>query len=783
MSTYKSTRSQDNSSQDERGTQSNLSQDERNTKNNTKNIRNAADVAIASKNPYAMAIGGAVKAADKITGGKSTEALGKAMTKANKTVPGGKKIQDASNKLSESGASDAIGKAASMKNGTGGGAASTGASAGSQAGNAASSASGGGGATGGTDALSSPSDMGGFNPFSKKNTSNNEKDDSQNNGDDKSEASFEGTGTGKMPVKAAVMFLAPIFVIFLIFVGLLNAITNNFADYEDALGASGATGGETGGILYSAANPEAREFYERINNVKLSMQANGKSVDALKIVAVYHILTTNDPNIDYESMTEAKIREIADAMFSGNSYNETVFKENLINNIFPKYLPGTSEKKREQMAEDVFDYIDRYYSFIGLDTSSTCAAIGSCTYEIKGFYIPGSGNITKSMSIKDLKVRLMECGSPYGNGSYTTPIDQDLVSFEDYVAGVAYAEIGDYAPDEAIKAQMIASRSFALARPTGMNNGLGKKLEEENGQWILQISSCVADQVFCNINEGCSYMGGGDGQGGVVRSGKVQGAERTRDPLPEDHKLRSLAASVQGEVLVNNQGNIIQAGYLSDVSNAFTSLANQGMNYRQILLQVYGGEVRNYGATDIQKMSCNTGSSGCSNASTGPYASWKQYEGSWTEINLGDSGQTIRQIGCLVTSISMLIAKSGVETNISNFNPGTFVEFLNNNGGFASGGNFVWSSATLAAPSFKYQGQISVSGYTREQKLSKIKELLDQGAYVTAEVKGNTGQHWVAIDAISGNNVIMMDPGSQSTDLWGQYDWRNTSRLAYYKVN
>lgn len=785
MSTYQSTRSQKESPEDQRSTQ-----------NNTKNIRNAADVAIASKHPYAMAAGAIVKGADKLTGGKSTEALGKAMTKANKSAPGGKKIQKASNKLSESGASDAIGKAASMKNsagGGGGGAASSGAAGaqGASAGaNAASSANRSVSAPNNSQPSNAPSSsgsssgggstFGGMGGSRSKQSSSN---DNQDSGGEQGTADISGSAFGKFAAKTVVTLFAPLLLIFLIFFGLMSAVTNNFSDYEDALGASGATGGETGGILYSAANPEAREFYERINNVKLSMQANGKSVDALKIVAVYHILTTNDPNIDYKSMTEAKIREIADAMFSGNSYNETVFKENLINNIFPKYLPGTSEKKREQMAEDVFDYIDRYYSFIGLDTSSTCAAIGSCTYEIKGFYIPGSGNITKSMSIKDLKVRLMECGSPYGNGSYTTPIDQDLVSFEDYVAGVAYAEIGDYAPDEAIKAQMIASRSFALARPTGMNNGLGKKLEEENGQWILQISSCVADQVFCNINEGCSYMGGGDGQGGIVRSGKVPGAERTRDPLPEDHKLRSLAASVQGEVLVNNQGNIIQAGYLSDVSNAFTSLANQGMNYRQILLQVYGGEVRNYGATDIQKMSCNTGSSGCSNASTGPYASWKQYEGSWTEITLGGSGQTIRQIGCLVTSISMLIAKSGVETNISNFNPGTFVEFLNNNGGFASGGNFVWSSATLAAPSFKYQGQISVSGYTREQKLSKIKELLDQGAYVTAEVKGNTGQHWVAIDAISGNNVIMMDPGSQSTDLWGQYDWRNTSRLAYYKVN
>ena len=102
---------------------------ERADANNANNIRNAADVAIASKNPYAMAIGGAVKAADKMTGGKSTEFLGKQMTKANKMTPGGRSIQRKSNKLNESGMSDKIGTAASMKNGGGAGAAEKGAKA------------------------------------------------------------------------------------------------------------------------------------------------------------------------------------------------------------------------------------------------------------------------------------------------------------------------------------------------------------------------------------------------------------------------------------------------------------------------------------------------------------------------------------------------------------------------------------------------------------------------------------------------------------------------------
>ena len=749
------------------------SQDERNVKNNANNIRNAAKVAKASGNPYAMAAGKAVEMADKISGGKSTEMAGKALNKANKMAPGGQQAQNALNKMSESGASDKLGQAADMKSGNAAGAAdsaSKAANASEKADKASSSSSG------------SSKPGGGFSGFGGDKPSSFLDDGDDGGGADSDPADTMFQFTGKIEFKVAMLFLLPIVGILLLFMVMSGATGGTVSDFNDALGASSVSGGETGEIDFEPASEEAKQFYERINTVKLSMQVSGKSVDALKIAAVYHIMNNNNNEYDYDYMTTPRIYEIASAMFDGNTYSEDAFKENLANTVFVDYFPKASQRKREQMADDVFDYIERYYSFIGND-GTTCAKAGTCTYDIKGFYIPGSGNISKPMQISNLQVRLMECGSPYGNGSYNTPIDQDLVPFEDYVAGVANAEIGSYAPMEALKAQMVVARSFALARPTGMGNALGKKLEEENGQWILQISSCVADQVFCNINEGCSYMGGGDGQGGICRSGKVAGAVRTRDALAQDHQVRTAAAATAGEVLVNEEGYIIQTGYLAPESNKFTNYANQGMNYKQILLQVYNSGDRQYGAADVQKMSCNTsGSSNCGSVSTGPYASWKQYEGPWTTIQLGNSGQNIRQIGCLVTSVSMLIAKSGVDTVIDDFNPGTFVEHLNRNGGFAGGGNFVWSSVSTAAPTFTYQNQISIAGYSRQQKLNTISELLNQGYYVVAEVKGNTGQHWVAIDAIAGQNIIMMDPGSASTDMWAQYDWRNTSRLAYFKA-
>lgn len=768
----------------------------RNDANNAKNIRNAADVAIASKNPYAMAAGAAVKGADKLTGGKASEGLGKVMTKSNQMMPGGNRFQNMSNRLSESGASDKIGKAASMKNQM----------AGSGTGNASkaneatkpvdnnnnvnknmqnNTANGGGGQNG-----SLPSSSGGSQNESSRSSSrrSSRRDDDYDDQKDKDDSfgNTKATGifAGMSPVaKVAVISALPLLGIVLLFFIGIASVTSVFTDYDDALGISQEMGEETGNYSHSASK-EQKEYYERINNVKLRYQASGKSVDALKIVSVFHTLNSHGAGLSYDKISESDIEFVADAMFDGNTYSEETFKNNLINIVFPKYLPSSSQKERESMADSVISYIDNYYNLIGKDTDgdgSTCASTGSCSYEIKGYYISGKGNVTESLQISDLYVRLMQCGSGNGHnygGTFGQPLEgEELVPFEKYILGVAYQEIGPDSPAEAIKAQMVAARSYILARHADMGGWRTLK-QESSGKWVLQVAACTQDQVYCDPDQGCSSN---DGQWGQVHSGLNHGSGFKRAAMASDSPLRTYANETAGEVLVNNQGYIIYSGYLQTEQNKFISLAKSGMNYKQILLQVYNQGSRNYGATSIQKNSC--GSSACNGAASGDYANWKQYEGSWISIQMGNSGKTIKQIGCLVTSVSMQIARSGVQTNIQDFNPGTFVQFLNSHGGFVSGGNFVWGAATQAAPSFKYGGQISVSGMIREQKLNKIKELVNQkGVYVVAEVKGNTGQHWVAIDTVQGNTVKMMDPGSAATDMWGQYPWANTSTLAYYKV-
>lgn len=172
-------------------------------------------------------------------------------------------------------------------------------------------------------------------------------------------------------------------------------------------------------------------------------------------------------------------------------------------------------------------------------------------------------------------------------------------------------------------------------------------------------------------------------------------------------------------------------------------------------------------------------------ADSGEYVNWRQAGQSWSNIKIGNTNSTLGQIGCLVTFISILIEKSGCNTTISPFNPGTFLEALNKNNAFDGSGNLQYAGVTRAVPNFSYVGNVNLRGKSRTEKLALITQYFNQGYYLAIEVKGATpgNQHWVAITGISGNNVIIVDPASDGTDLWSSYEWGKTSQFNYFKAN
>ena len=190
-----------------------------------------------------------------------------------------------------------------------------------------------------------------------------------------------------------------------------------------------------------------------------------------------------------------------------------------------------------------------------------------------------------------------------------------------------------------------------------------------------------------------------------------------------------------------------------------------------------------YRSGKIIRVSNSSGNS-CTTAASGEWSTWRQYAPApWSEIPLGNSGRTIGGYGCFVTSIAIQIARSGAQTTLSEFNPGTFVQELNKYGSFDGYGNFIGGGNIVKiVPTFETVATAVSLPSDKAGKIRTIQSYIDQGYYVNLRVKTTTGQHWVAVIGTTNDGVQMVDPGSDATVVWDQYPMSESSTINIYKI-
>lgn len=164
-------------------------------------------------------------------------------------------------------------------------------------------------------------------------------------------------------------------------------------------------------------------------------------------------------------------------------------------------------------------------------------------------------------------------------------------------------------------------------------------------------------------------------------------------------------------------------------------------------------------------------------SAAGEYKTWLQKDSRWGSKVLGNSGDTMAEIGCAVTALAIQVVHSGSKSE-SDFNPGTLVDYLNKNGGFDSAGNLYWGTVTGLASDFTFEKRGYFSSNTESSIKNQLASFIEQGYYVIMSVKSNA--HWIAVDTIKDNKVYMMDPAqNSSTDLFGYY---SASGMLQYRL-
>ena len=277
--------------------------------------------------------------------------------------------------------------------------------------------------------------------------------------------------------------------------------------------------------------------------------------------------------------------KLMEGMVDGNSVkSEEEYRQWLYDNFIENKLKamGTKipmdEEEKDQLFNDLIDQIyfnrDMYEAALNDFQDVDSGGTGVCSFNINS-----SAGL---QTISNVKVRLLGCT---GGGGSSGPLeDEELVDLEKYILGVTYTENGG-APDEAIKMQAIAARSFALTR------SYGGKITTEDGYSVIQIRACTWDQAYCDPDKGCWSAGAGGEYGNTIHTGYDASKPWSKAPLPENDRIRALVAETAGQVVVDKDGNVLNTPYMSDVQQQWNAMANQGKSVAEMVKKTYPNAV------------------------------------------------------------------------------------------------------------------------------------------------------------------------------------------------
>ena len=399
----------------------------------------------------------------------------------------------------------------------------------------------------------------------------------------------------------------------------------------------------------------------------------------------------------------------------------------IIGYILEELIPGIFDSNNWDDVESKLNDDEYMTTHFNSFTNKFSGSSGTCKY------------VVGESSYSNFKVRL------YKNDSFELVYSDDrLVDFDKYILGVAYQEAGggtDSISEQVFKTQAIAARSYALTRGKKMAGVKALQITEENGYSVINIRQTVSDQAYCDPDEG------------YLPSGQLSNCSSGHLRLPDDSPLRKWAKEVEGVVLVDSNGEVVHTPYNIDDQTVWRALAQNGMTSDEIILKHYNAAENGYtlNATCV-KTSSVEGAEG-----------WKQCDPRWGNMYVGS--KTICRIGCALTSVSIQLARSGAQLNVSGeFNPGTFMQTHKSNGGFSD--NIITWNVSRIAPNFKLIASHEALFGTKENKINTLKKYAADGEYIVLGVRHGIGQdigHYVAYNDSSTDEIFVFDPAGNTT--------------------
>ena len=159
-----------------------------------------------------------------------------------------------------------------------------------------------------------------------------------------------------------------------------------------------------------------------------------------------------------------------------------------------------------------------------------------------------------------------------------------------------------------------------------------------------------------------------------------------------------------------------------------------------------------------------------------PY-SWvlyKQCDGRWANEKIGKSSETICQVGCAMSSVSMALATYGEQIpRVGTVTPATLNSWLTTHAGYINGDDLIWDAIHSI-------GKLRMISYTPDLTRAQMVSYIEKRMPVIVNVR--QGTHWVLVTGYSESNpnlYYVNDPGFEQNT----YTREEMSRFVAYSNN
>lgn len=271
--------------------------------------------------------------------------------------------------------------------------------------------------------------------------------------------------------------------------------------------------------------------------------------------------------------------------------------------------------------------------------------------------------------------------------------------------------------------------------------------------------------------------GGGDDFGGWVTNGTscvtntlLQTVKGVWNSVPFVSVLFNTGNRVDGLVAVADSVSICNYGFIEGTFDDVHNIKNEST--KELKKKKIAQEIIDF--ANFYKELFPEDEDECSyagSAGSGEIVNWRQYDERWADIPLGTGGVSVKTWGCTTTAISYILAKSGTQLTVNDFNPGVYAQK-----GSYSGSLIVWDFSPIAPNMHRlgYYTDIDKSNYV--EKISDIINTPYNGKqqFVLVEADDGVGTHWVAVDHVENGVVYVLDPSAKEeglTDITTMHRW------------